>query len=222
MGERAATNEVINRLLLLLGDTNAPVRRSAFKALGKMGERAANNEVINRLLRLLGHTDYWVRRDSCEALNKSGEIAAISNVLEVLLDAGCVNEFGMRDIIDERTEEMFDWFPCMLNVEEVSADDTDLSHDKNCWIRKNSYPEKFIKVFLNTKLSFWFPIIARLSIDGGYAITVTENTVVVYGSNERLELPFSDGELGQRLHDYLFNWLDKSLKRLESGLWSEQ
>ena len=41
MGEKAATNEVINRLLLLLGDMNDSVRSSAYEALVRMGEKAA-------------------------------------------------------------------------------------------------------------------------------------------------------------------------------------
>ncbi len=70
-----------------------------------------------------------------------------------------------------------------------------------------------MRVFLHTKRSFWLPIITRLSIENGYGITVTENTVVVYGSKEPVELPFSGGELGQRLQNYWFNWLDRSLER---------
>ena len=41
MGEKAATNEVINRLLSLLADTNMiPSDSSACEALEKMGEKA--------------------------------------------------------------------------------------------------------------------------------------------------------------------------------------
>jgi hypothetical protein len=42
MGEKAATNEVINRLLLLLGDTNDTIRLNACETLGKMGEKAVS------------------------------------------------------------------------------------------------------------------------------------------------------------------------------------
>jgi hypothetical protein len=84
-----------------------------------------------------------------------------------------------------------------------------LSH---CWFAKNRFPEKFIRIFLDSKLSFWLPIIARLLIEKGCGITVTENAVVVYGSKEPVELPFSDAVVAQKLRDYLFNWLDKSLE----------
>ncbi len=57
MDEKAATNEVINGLCILLRDADYEVRTSAYKALEKMGEKAATNEVINRLLVLLGDAD---------------------------------------------------------------------------------------------------------------------------------------------------------------------
>jgi hypothetical protein len=247
MGEKGATNEVINRLLLLLGDTNNSVRWSAYVALGKMGEKAATNEVINSLLTLLGDTDYWVRSDACRALGKMGEKGAtnevinrlllllgdtndrvrrsaceglgkmgekiaISKVLGVLLDGRWHDDFGMNDVVDERTEKIFGLLPCMPNSAEDIDKEENKRHFHKCWLRKNSFPEEFIKVFLHTKRSFWLPIIARLLIENSYGITVTENSVVVYGSKEPVKLPFSDVEVGQRLRDYLFNWLDKWLK----------
>jgi HEAT repeat protein len=85
MGEKAATNEVINRLLLLLSDANHSVRSSACEALWNMGEKAATNEVINRLLILLGDTNDSVRSSACAALGKMGEKAATNEVINRLL-----------------------------------------------------------------------------------------------------------------------------------------
>jgi hypothetical protein len=49
MGEKAATNEVIIKLVNAVADKSEWVRESAYKALGKMGEKAATNEVITKL-----------------------------------------------------------------------------------------------------------------------------------------------------------------------------
>ncbi|CAF4192234.1 unnamed protein product, partial [Rotaria sordida] len=68
MGEKAATNEVINRLVSALGDENSDVRSSVCDALGEMGEKAATSEVINRLVCTLGDEDPDIRRRACEAL----------------------------------------------------------------------------------------------------------------------------------------------------------
>ncbi|CAF4522093.1 unnamed protein product, partial [Didymodactylos carnosus] len=57
MGQKAATNEVINKLLSLLDHTNVGVRMSACDILGEIGERAATDEVINKLLILLDDRD---------------------------------------------------------------------------------------------------------------------------------------------------------------------
>ena len=61
MREEAATNEVINRFLLRLGNFNVWVRDSLYAAHGKMTEKAAINEVINRLLPLLDDTNDSIR-----------------------------------------------------------------------------------------------------------------------------------------------------------------
>jgi hypothetical protein len=93
MGEKAETDEVINRLSLLLGDTDDFIRSSVCRTLGKMGEKAATNEVINRLLPLLGDTKHSVRDGAYEALGKMGEKAVTNEVINRLSlligDANC-------------------------------------------------------------------------------------------------------------------------------------
>jgi predicted CopG family antitoxin len=215
MGEKVAANEVINRLLPLLADTDHSVRSGAYEALEKMDEKAASGKVIKRLLSLLSDTNYSVRRGACKALWNMGEKAAINKVFGVLLDAGCENEGGIRDSVGERTAKIFGSFPCMSNLEEDIAKAENIHHDSNCWFRKTSSPEEFIRVFLHTKRSFWLPIITRLSIQKGYGITVTENTIVVYGNKEPVEIPFSSIELGQQLQQYFGNSLKNSLQQCE-------
>jgi hypothetical protein len=50
MGEKAATNEVLNKVVSALGDESEDLRSTAINALGKMGEKAATNEVIGKLV----------------------------------------------------------------------------------------------------------------------------------------------------------------------------
>jgi hypothetical protein len=53
MGEKAATNEVINQLVNVLEDQSENVRWSASETLGMMGGKAATNEVIGKFLVLM-------------------------------------------------------------------------------------------------------------------------------------------------------------------------
>jgi HEAT repeat protein len=87
MGEKAATNEVITKLVGALGDRSHYVRRNACEALGKMGEKAATNEVITKLASALGDQSHYVRMNACEALGKMGEKAATNEVITKLVDA---------------------------------------------------------------------------------------------------------------------------------------
>jgi HEAT repeat protein len=87
MGEKAATNEVINKLVSALGDQSDHVRKYACSALGKMGEKAATNEVISKLASALGDKRDYVRIYACEALVKIGEKAATNEVIIKLVSA---------------------------------------------------------------------------------------------------------------------------------------
>jgi hypothetical protein len=57
MGEKAATNEVITKLVSALGDQYKLVRVRACQALGNIGERAATNEVITKFMTMCGIYD---------------------------------------------------------------------------------------------------------------------------------------------------------------------
>ncbi|CAF0805619.1 unnamed protein product [Rotaria sordida] len=87
MGEKAATTEVINRLVSALGDKHFRRRIMACDALGKIGEKAATSEVINRLVSALGDKNSDVRASACDALVQMGEKAATSEVINRLMTA---------------------------------------------------------------------------------------------------------------------------------------
>jgi hypothetical protein len=87
MGEKAATNEVITKLVGALGDQSDDVRKGACEALGKMGEKAATNEVITELVSALGDKSHSIRKHACEALGKMGEKAATNEVITKLVSA---------------------------------------------------------------------------------------------------------------------------------------
>ncbi len=85
MGEKAATNEVIDRLLIALGDTNQYVSISTYEALAKTGGKAVTNVMITRLLSQLGDTDDRIRNSAYQDLDKMGEKAATIETINRLL-----------------------------------------------------------------------------------------------------------------------------------------
>jgi vesicle coat complex subunit len=68
MGEKAATNEVITRLVSALGDESEDVRWSACDALGNIDKKAATNEVITKLVSML-NTDQNVFGEAEKAID---------------------------------------------------------------------------------------------------------------------------------------------------------
>ena len=85
LGERAATNKIINGLLGSLRDRHKDVRSNVCKALGKMGEKAATNEIINQLVSALRDNGVVVRCYACKALGNMGEKAATNEIINGLI-----------------------------------------------------------------------------------------------------------------------------------------
>ena len=85
LGEKAATSEVLSRLVISLGYSDENVRSSASEALGSFGKNAATSEVIRRLVISLGDSDEDIRSSTCEALERLGKKAATSAVISRLV-----------------------------------------------------------------------------------------------------------------------------------------
>ncbi|CAF1206937.1 unnamed protein product [Adineta steineri] len=96
VGEKAAMNEVITKLISALEDESFYVRLSACIALGNIGEKAATNEVITKLVSALGEESDRVRASACGTLGKMGEKAATNEVISKLVSALDHNGFGVR------------------------------------------------------------------------------------------------------------------------------
>ena len=94
MGEKAATTEVISKLVsAALNDENAAVRYRACVALGAMGEKAATTEVISKLVSALNDENgdcYGYR--ACYALGAMGEKAATTEVISKLVSTALNDE----------------------------------------------------------------------------------------------------------------------------------
>ena len=82
-GEKTATSEVINRLVISLKDSKMNVRTSACEVLVRLGEKAATSEVIESLAIALGDNSYFVRIAAVRSLNELVNILGRRNGSEV-------------------------------------------------------------------------------------------------------------------------------------------
>ena len=85
LGEKAATKEVIDKLVVDLTDENGWVRSSALDAIEALGEKAVTKEVIDQLAIALTDKDKSVRISACYAVGKIGEKAATKEVIDQLV-----------------------------------------------------------------------------------------------------------------------------------------
>ena len=85
LGEKLSMSEVINRLVVSLGDSDWDVQSCACQTLERLGEKAATSEIISRLFISLGDSDKNVRESACEALGRLGDKAVTSEVINRLV-----------------------------------------------------------------------------------------------------------------------------------------
>ncbi|CAF3904202.1 unnamed protein product [Adineta steineri] len=85
IGEKAATHEVITKLINALEHESEWVRWDACKALGSIGEKAATHDVIAKLVTALEDKCDDVRDGARKALGSMGEKAATNSVITKLV-----------------------------------------------------------------------------------------------------------------------------------------
>jgi len=87
IGEKIATKEVIDKLVIALTDENAKIRKSACDAVGNIGEKAATKEVIDKLVIALTDENFLVRKSAYDAVDRIGEKIATKEVIDKLVIA---------------------------------------------------------------------------------------------------------------------------------------
>ena len=194
MREKAATSEVMSKLATIaLNDEDEDVRRSACDALGAMGEKAATSEVISKLVSALDGEDEDVRRDACYALGAMGEKAATSEVISKLVSALDTANADERGTVYKFLRKI----PLSFTVLRELTSDTVMKLwsciDRNL-LKDLTFipPEASIKVYLETRWSSWLSVATRATLLHGAAITITDDTIVIYGSKEPTEVRCSD------------------------------
>jgi hypothetical protein len=201
MGEKAATNEVITKLVSALGDENDYVRGNAWEALGKMGEKAATNEVITKLVSALGDESISVREYACVALVKMGQKVATNEVITKLVIVMNNNNNGNRN--SYAAEAVGNILSSSAVIRQLTpkifADLCVCKYASNCL--KHVSEDKLIDICQTTENRDWLSVVTQLTFLRGTAVTANENRIVVYGKTEPTELLIRNSELRHRLFE---------------------
>jgi hypothetical protein len=119
MGEKAATNEVISKLVSALGDESGGMTYNVCSALGKMGKKAATNEVISKLANIIKKES----RRSYRAAEAVENILSSSSVI-VQLDPSIIAGF----CLSERASD------CFKNVSEDEIIKFSFNTENPAWL----------------------------------------------------------------------------------------
>jgi HEAT repeat protein len=197
MGKKAATNEVITKLVSVVGDESDDVRRNAWNALEKMGEKAAMNEVITKLVSALGDERDYVRGSACDALVKMDEKAAMNEVITKLVILMNSNSDYCAFSAAQTVKNIL-ISPAVIKqlAPKIVADLCRCKYASDCL--KTISEDELMNVFLFSENPDLLSAVTQLTLQREAAVIATENKVVVYGKKEPVELNIPDAELCQR------------------------
>lgn len=185
MGEHAAIPEVINMLMNALTDENDYVRCSACEAFGAMSQKAASIDVIRKLLIAIEDKKKNVRLSAFKALSQMGTKADSSEVAENLLRQIDDKDLSIQDAARRALKKTSSSFNVMINMELDTVEkflsfiERDLSSN---W--ESISPHDLIRVYLNRNHSLWLSIATLIILRQGNGVTITENSVIVYSSQQ--------------------------------------
>jgi hypothetical protein len=198
MGEKAATNEVISKLVSALDDESEWVRESACEALGEMGEKAATNEVISKLVRALGDQSESVRENACDALGKMGEKAATNEVMNKLIFLTNDERYFVHTEAANAIKNILSSSAILAQLDPKLISDLCLSEfGFDCL--SNVSLDQLIDSLLTTRKPEWLSVVTLFTILYGFAVTDTEGKFVVYDRKEPSHLFAPTLELRQQL-----------------------
>jgi hypothetical protein len=127
-----------------------------------------------------------------------GEKVATNGVINDLLIA--TNSAGYLTEFDTVLEKNLVSCLTMSLLDSKTVSNLLLYLSQNEWVLLNGISiDKFIKVYLDTEIVEWTSVVTLLSLRCGCAITVSENTIIVYGNEDPAEFQVSMSILRERL-----------------------
>ncbi|CAF1188268.1 unnamed protein product [Rotaria magnacalcarata] len=213
MGEKAAIDEVITALQNALLDKDWSVRHEACKVLRRMGEKSATDEGIIAMLNLLRDENEHVRSEASISLSVICEKSIKKEVLETL-----VNEYSCGGTDNSHTiAESLQKIICSydgkgeLDPQIVSKICSCIDWNDASWGKEIPASHLF-KILLDTQNAAWIPLVSRVALYQGVAVTLMDNRLRIYDANGSLEFDVTHSELVKSLVEASRNQLEE-LKR---------
>ena len=216
MGEKAATGEAISKLVSALDHKNEEVRTRACDALAEMGEKAATSEVISKLASVLNDENEKVRSSVWGALGRMGEKAATSEkaakseVISKLLSVLDTSDEYMREAVNHFLKKTLISVSVLMGLDSDTVDKFGSCIDRSLLDDLVVIPaEAWIKVYFHATCSSWLSIATRVIFLQGVAITITDDTIMVYGSKEPIHMCQSNQQLVDKLVEAVSNQAER-------------
>ncbi|CAF4672360.1 unnamed protein product [Rotaria socialis] len=213
MGEKSALSQVIDRLVLALGDQNECVRANAYSALGAMGEKAATSQVIDRLVRALGDQNEWIRANACSALGAMGEKAATSQVIDQLVVALGDLVQGIRSTDLKGFNRLLKLFSCTVQwLPDADAREAEGMRKLNVYDGIDGISRKLFQLLIHTHDWRWLPIFVECCLMEEVAVMIIGDRVIMQFERVTVETRIRNlkllSEMCKAFDDFGFKVLD--------------
>jgi hypothetical protein len=195
---------LITAVTLTLADKEENVRSGACEVLRRIGEKAATTEVITKLVSAVADESERVRRSACEALGKIGEKAATTEVIKKLTTMGGIYE-RLSYLAACTIDSILSSSTLIIGLGPKLILKLCLSKSEFKCLKNVSVIE-LIRKFIITENVDWLSVVICITYLKGAAMSVNENTLVVYDKREPSELHISSLKLRQEIIEAFNNY----------------
>ena len=177
--------QLLDGLILAMGDENHWVRSSAYKTLKKIGEKAATSAVIDRLMIALSNEDESGISGACEALSAMGEKAATSDIIYRLFMGLQHSRDWTRHCYSKTIETLMKYNECRREESKSIIEETiEFSAGDASLITGGIEAFEALSGWAHGNGRVWGQIGCLAGLIEGIAITCNSNNIVIYDDDE--------------------------------------
>ena len=189
MGSKGATEEGISKLVASIGDEITETGLNACEALVRVGAEVATEQMTATLVTGLDHSDVKIRLKTCELIETLNSGVATDEVVNGLSLSGrsgnTVEAFHASEALQRILIPSVGVAELSIaTVEDLCSFMTEDGLNKLKVVPSDQYVEGF----LSSESTRLLPVVVAGAIVEGSAVTMTKNTIVVYGTEKTVSL----------------------------------
>ena len=189
MGSKGATEEAIGKLVASIGDVITETGLNACEALVRVGVKVETGQMTATLVKGLAHYDMQIRVKTCELIETLNSGVATDEVVNGLSLSGRSGNTVEAFHASEALQRILIPSVGVAELSVATVEDLCSFMTEDGLNKLKVVPsDQYVEGFLSSESTRLLPAVVAGAIVEGSAVTVTKNTIVVYGTEKKVSL----------------------------------